>query len=91
MYSKHEYSNSNFIEFFNNIDYLDLLATTNIAYKLTPKKTTPIKAAYQYDLENLKRMGFRRKSIKKLEKRFSRKKRFYENLKKFRSGIIIPA
>jgi hypothetical protein len=91
MYSKQEYSKSNFIEFFNNIDYLDLLATTNIAYKLTPSKTTPIKAAYEYDLENLKRIGFRRKSILKLEKRFSRKKRLYEKLKKFRSGIIIPS
>jgi len=89
MYSKQEYSKSNFIEFFNNIDYLDLLATTNIAYKLTPLKTTPIKAAYEYDLENLKRIGFRRKSILKLEKRFSKKKRLYEKLKKFRSGIII--
>lgn len=89
MYSKHEYSKSNFIEFFNNIDYLDLLATTNIAYKLTLWKTTPIKAAYEYDLENLKRIGLRRKSLLKLEKRFSRKKKLYEKLKKFRSGIII--
>ena len=89
MYSKQEYSNNNFIEFFNNIDYLDLLATTNIAYKLTPSKTTPIKAAYEYDLENLKRIGFPRKSILKLEKRFSEKKKLYEKLKKFRSGIII--
>ncbi len=89
MYSKQEYSNNNFIEFFNNIDYLDLLATTNIAYKLTSSKATPIKAAYEYDLENLKRIGFRRKSILKLEKRFSKKKKLYEKLKKFRSGIII--
>ena len=91
MYSKQEYSKSNLIEFFNNIDYLDLLATTNIAYQLTPTKTTPIKAAYEYDLENLKRMGLRRESILKLKTRFSRKKRLYEKLKKFRSGIIIPA
>lgn len=89
MYSKQEYRKSNFIEFFNNIDYLDLLATTNIAYKLTPSKTTPIKAAYEYDLENLKRIGSRRKLILELKKRFLRKKRLYEKLKKFRSGIII--
>lgn len=89
MYSKQEYSKVNFIEFFNNIDYLDLLATTNIAYKLTPSKTTPIKAAYEYDLENLRRMGFRKKFISKLQKRFSRKKKIYVKLKKFRSGIII--
>ena len=30
MYSNQEYSKNNFIEFFNNVDYLDLLATTNI-------------------------------------------------------------
>lgn len=90
MYSKQEYSKSNFIEFFNNIDYLDLLATTNISYELTPTKNSPIKAAYEYDLENLKRMGFRRKSILKLETRFSRKKRQYEKLKKINSGILFP-
>lgn len=89
MYSKPEYSKNNFIEFFNNIDYLELLATTNICYQLTPTRTTPIKAAYEYDLENLKRIGVRRNSIMKYEKRFSRKKKLYENLKKFRSGIII--
>ena len=91
MYSKQEYGNHNFIEFFNNIDYLDLLATTNIAFKLTPWKTTPIKAAYEYDLENLKHLGLRRKSIRNLEKRFSKKKRLYEKLKKFRSGMIIDS
>jgi hypothetical protein len=90
MYSKQEYSKVNFIEFFNNIDYLDLLATTNIAYKLTPSKTSPLKAAYEYDLENLRHMGFSRKFISKLEKRFSQKKKLYIKLKKFRSGIIIP-
>lgn len=89
MYAKEEYSNYNFIEFFNNIDYLDLLATTNISYRLTSSNTTPIKAAYEYDLENLKRIGFPHNSILKLEKRFSKKKKLYEKLKKFRSGIII--
>jgi hypothetical protein len=69
---------------------LDLLATTNIAYKLTPSKTSPLKAAYEYDLENLRHMGFSRKFISKLEKRFSQKKKLYIKLKKFRSGIIIP-
>ena len=90
MYSKREYSSKNFIEFFNNVDYLDLLATTSIAYKLSPSKTTPIKAAYEYDLENMMRMGYRRKYILKLEKRFKKKKQLYKRLKKFRSGIIIP-
>ena len=34
LYSNIEYSQNNFIEFFNNIDYLDLLATTNIGFKI---------------------------------------------------------
>jgi hypothetical protein len=50
IYSKNEYRENNFIEFFDNIDYLDLLAITSIAYKLTPTNTTPPKAAYEYDL-----------------------------------------
>lgn len=89
IYAKPEYSAKNFIEFFNNIDYLDLLATTTICYKLTDNKTTPLKAAYEYDIENLKKIGFSRNYIAKYRKRFSKKKNLYKKLKKFRSGIII--
>jgi hypothetical protein len=91
MYSKEEYAKNNFIEFFNNVDYLDLLATTNIACKLSASQATPLKAAYEYDLENLDRMGIPRESILELEERFSEKKKLYDGLKKFRSGIIIPS
>jgi hypothetical protein len=89
MYAKPEYSENNFIEFFNNIDYLDLLATTNICFKLTENRNTPLRPAYKYDLENLKKMGLKHAYIAKLKKRFSQKMIQYKKLKKFRSGIII--
>ena len=89
IYAKPEYSEKNFIEFFNNIDYLDLLATTSISYKLTDNKTTPLKSAYEYDIENLKQIGFSSNHITKYRKRFSKKKTLYKKLNKFRSGIII--
>lgn len=89
IYSKKEYSNNNFIEFFNNIDYFELLATTNIAYKTSPTNITPIKAAYEYDLDALKKSGCRRKFIRELERKLSKKKKKYEKLNKFRSGLII--
>lgn len=89
IYAKPEYSEKNFIEFFNNIDYLDLLATTKISYKLKDNKTTPPKAAYKYDIENLKQIGLKNKYITKYKKRFAKKNMLYKKLKKFRSGIII--
>lgn len=88
MYSNKEYNENNFIEFFNNIAYLDLLATTNIAYKTLTKTTTP-KSAYEYDIENLRKIGTQQEFLAKLERQFSRKKRYYEKLKKIRSGILI--
>lgn len=88
MYSDPEYSQNNFIEFFNNIDYLDLLATTDISYRLKESRCTPPKPAYKYDLQNLERIGSRRESIRKLEKRFSEKRKCFEDLNKLRSGIV---
>lgn len=89
IYAEPEYSERNFIEFFNNIDYLDLLASTSICFKLKDNKTTPLRPAYKYDIENLKRIGFSNKYIRKFSKRFSKKMIQYKRLKKFRSGIVI--
>ena len=89
MYAKPEYCEKNFVEFFNNIEYLDLIATTSICYKLTENRSTPLKPAYEYDIENLKRIGFRNNYIRKFSKRFSKKMTQYKRLNKFRSGVII--
>ncbi|MEI6308958.1 MAG: hypothetical protein WCP58_04880 [bacterium] len=89
MYAKPEYCEKNFVEFFNNIDYLDLLATTSVCCKLTMNRTTPPRPAYEYDIENLKRIGYDNNYIMKFSKRFLESKNRYTRLNKFRSGIII--
>lgn len=87
-YSKEEYQSSNFIEFFNNIEYLNLLATTDISFKIDEEKNTPPKPAYKYDIEHMKRIGLRNNTIRKFNKRFSKKYKYYQSLNVLRSGII---
>lgn len=88
LYSNHEYSQNNFIEFFNNIDYLDLLATTNIGFKIDGTNRFDIKPAYQRDIEYLREIGFHKEYIKRWLKRFNKKELEYNNSKKIRSGIV---
>ncbi len=89
LYSNQEYSQNNFIEFFNNIDYLDLLATTNIGFKIEGTDKYDVKPAYQRDIEHLKRIGYHKDYIKRWLKRFKKKELEYKKYKKLRSGIII--
>lgn len=90
IYSKPEYSKTNFIEFFNNIDYLGLLATTKISYKtMEINKSTPPRSAYEYDIEHLKKIGFYNDYIKKWYKRFKYYEQKYKHVEKSRCGIII--
>jgi hypothetical protein len=88
LYSKQEYSQKNFIEFFDNIEYLDLLATTNIGFKIPGTNRYDSKPAYQRDIDHLKRIGFHKDYIKRWLKRFKKKELEYKKHKKFRSGII---
>lgn len=88
-YSKTEYSQNNFIEFFNNIDYLDLLATTSISYKIAGTNRLDTKPAYQRDIEHLKKIGFHKDYIKRWQKRFHKTELEYKKYKKMRSGIIM--
>jgi len=90
IYSKPEYSKTNFIEFFNNIDYLGLLATTKISYKTKEtNKSTPPRSAYEYDIEHLKKIGFYKDYIKRWYKRFKDCEQKYRHVEKSRCGIII--
>lgn len=89
IYSDSEYSSNNFIEFFNNIDYLGLLATTKIGFKKDGKDELVLKPAYQFDIENLKSIGFHRDYIKRWMRKFHQKELEYKSVAKSRSGIII--
>ena len=89
LYSNPEYSQNNFLEFFNNLDYLDLLATTNIGFKIQGTDRYDVKPAYKRDIENLKRIGYHKDYIKHWFNRFYKKELEYNSLKKFRSGIIL--
>ncbi len=89
IYSNQEYSQINFIEFFNNIDYLDLLATTQIGLKIKGTNKVNTKPAYIYDIENLTKIGFHKDYIKRWYKRFHRKEIEYKPIEKRRCGIII--
>lgn len=89
VYSNLEYSQNNFIEFFNNIDYLDLLATTNIGIKMIGTDRYDLKPAYIRDFEYLKKIGFHKDYIKRWVKRFKKKESEYKRNKKLRSGILI--
>lgn len=90
IYSKPEYSKTNFIEFFNNIDYLGLLATTKISFKTKEQdKFTPPKPAYLYDIEHLKRIGFYKDYINRYYKHFRCSELEYKHIEKSRCGIIL--
>lgn len=90
IYSKTEYSKNNFIEFFNNIDYLGLLATTKISFKIkATNKSTPPRPAYEYDIEHLKKIGFCKDYIKRWYKRFRNSEQEYKHVEKSRCGLII--
>ena len=88
LYSDEEYSHNNFIEFFNNVDYLDLLAITNIGFKIKGTESYEVLPAYKRDVEHLKKTGFHKDYIKRLNRRFYAKEAELKKLKKFRSGII---
>ena len=89
LYSDKEYSQKNFIEFFNNIEYLDLLATTNVGFKIKGSNKYDMKAAFIFDLEKLKNRGYYKDYINRWEKRFKRKESKYKRLKKIRTGVLI--
>jgi len=89
LYSDQKYSQNNIIEFFNNIDYLDLLATTSISYKIEGTDRFETKPAYQRDIEHLIKIGYHKDYIKRWQKRFRKKELEYKNYKKLRSGILI--
>lgn len=83
-----EYYKSNIIEFFNNIDYLDLLATTKVGFKASTNNKCNLKYAFEYDIQTLIKRGFSPNYINKWNKRFSNKAILYNDMKFFRSGII---
>lgn len=87
--SDDKYHQNNMIAFYNNIDYLDLLATTDIGLKIEGSDKYDVKPAYKRDIENLKKIGFHKGYIKRWNNRFQKKEREYKQLKNIRSGIIL--
>ena len=83
-----EYDESNIIEFFNNIDYLDLLATTKVGFKAPTNNKWNLKYAFEYDIQTLIKRGFNPNYINKWNKQFSNKANLYKSMKFFRSGIL---
>lgn len=83
-----EYDKSNIIEFFNNIDYLDLLATTKVGFKAPTNNKWNLKYAFECDIQTLIKRGFSPNYINKWNKRFSNKANLYKSMKFFRSGIL---
>lgn len=88
LYSQKEYAQNNFIEFFNNIDYLDLLATTHVGFKINGTDKYNTKPAYIWDIAHLKNIGFHNNYIKRWNNRFHNKEMKLKRMKKNRSGII---
>lgn len=88
IYANAEYSQNNYIEFFNNIEYLELLATTPFSYKLDENNNTPPRPAYIYDVEHLKRNNFHKDYIKRIANQFSFKEKEYKRKNFFRAGVV---
>lgn len=88
LYSNEIYRNKNIIEFFNNVDFLDLLATTRVGFDIPGKKKVQTKLAYKYDIEYLEKSDCKKKYVRSLEKRFRRKEAELKSLNKFRTGIL---
>ncbi len=85
-YLNNDYTKHNIIEFFNNIEYLDLLATMTVSHKNLKTNKYITKAAYKFDLEHLKKEKFHKDYIKRLQKRFELKENEYKKL--LRPGLI---
>ncbi|MCG2418258.1 hypothetical protein K8089_04425 [Aequorivita sp. F47161] len=82
------YSSKNVIDFFNNIDYLNILGTTAVSYR-SINKGKP-KPAYKWDLEHLEKIKFYNSYIKKWRTKFELSEYRLKSLDRFRSGVIFP-
>ncbi len=89
MYWQAEYSQENIVEFFDNIEFLDLLAITKVSFKDKFGNRQPTKLAYEHDMEYLKRIGFHKDYIKRFSRRFKARAVHYKDYNKFRTGVIL--
>lgn len=86
--SDKRYSTENIIEFFNNLNYLALLATTTVGFHIPGTNKIKSKPAYKWDLEHLEKIKFHKNYIKLWRRRFELNEYKLKALNKFRSGII---
>jgi len=82
------YSTENIIEFFNNVDYINLLGTTKIGFPIKETNKINSKPAYQWDMEHLKKIQFHNSYIKRWKRKFELAEYRLNSLNRFRSGII---
>lgn len=89
IYSGIEYEKDNIIEFFNNVDYLDLLATTKLGFEIGLTGKYDTRPAYKFDIENLRKINFHKDYITRWNTRFSKKEIELSKIYKMRSGVLI--
>jgi len=82
------YSTENLIEFFNNLNYLELLGTTAVGFSNNRTDKINSKSAYKWDLEHLEKINFHKAYIKRWRRKFELSEYRLKSLNKFRSGII---
>lgn len=82
------YRSKNIIEFFNNLDYLNIIGTTTVSHR-SINRGKP-KPAYKWDIEHLENIKYHNSYIKKWRKRFELSEYRLKTLNKFRSGVIFP-
>ncbi|MDK2858374.1 MAG: hypothetical protein PWQ89_1493 [Verrucomicrobiota bacterium] len=89
--SNPEYDAMNILEFYDNIDYLSLLANTPISFVHSNQRPTGPRPAFELDFEYQTRQGNEFRHMSRFRKKFQKVKSRYLRLKKdLPAGMILP-